>query len=56
MSVRSISSVAIAGGGIVAWSAAAAIRREDYTAPAYWKADVSQAQLTHDVTMLIDEG
>jgi tryptophan halogenase len=28
MSIRSISSVAIAGGGIVAWSAAAAIRRQ----------------------------
>ena len=26
------------------------------TTPAYWKADVSQAQLTHDVMMLLDEG
>jgi protein SCO1/2 len=26
------------------------------TAPAYWKADVSQAQLTHDVTALLDGG
>lgn len=25
-------------------------------APAYWKADVSQAQLAHDVTSLLDEG
>ncbi len=28
----------------------------DDQAPAYWKADVSQAQLTHDVTALLDEG
>ena len=26
------------------------------TTPAYWKADVSQAQLAHDVTLLLDEG
>ena len=26
------------------------------TTPAYWKADVSQAQLAHDVTALLDEG
>ena len=25
-------------------------------APAYWKADVSQAQLAHDVTVLLDQG
>jgi protein SCO1/2 len=32
-----------------------AIDSSDET-PAYWKADVSQAQLAHDVTMLLDEG
>jgi protein SCO1/2 len=28
----------------------------DDEVPVYWKADVSQAQLAHDVTMLLDEG
>ncbi len=28
----------------------------DDVAPVYWNADVSQAQLAHDVTMLLDEG